>query len=97
MKQDLTLSQALMAVREAVRWQYGESNAQPLMEEVNEYLRIFGYLPALTPAEEGARWERMRSHAAAVLEEHRRREAEAAAEAAWERLLALNAAIARSV
>ena len=84
MKQDLTLSEALVAVRAAVRWQYGEANAAPLMEEVNEYLRIFGELPPLTEAEEAARWARLATRAAAVLEEHHRRAGEVSAEEAEE-------------
>lgn len=52
MKQDLTIREALMAVRSAVRFQCGESNAQPLMDEVNTLLVHFGELPQPSAAAE---------------------------------------------
>jgi hypothetical protein len=51
MKQDLTISEALLTVRAAVRFECGEANAQALMDEVNEILVHFGNLPPLTAAE----------------------------------------------
>jgi hypothetical protein len=85
MTQDLTLSEALMAVRAAVRWQYGEANAQSLMDEVNEHLVHFGNLPPLTAAEKMVVAERRLTRALAVVAALRSRAAE---EEAWERVVA---------
>jgi hypothetical protein len=84
MKQDLTISEALLAVRAAVRFQCGEANAQSLMDEVNTMLRVFGELPPLNEAEEAQVWERRFARAAAGVSEARRR----AEEEAWERVVA---------
>jgi hypothetical protein len=81
MTQDLTLSEALMAVRAAVRWQYGEANAQSLMDEVNEILVHFGNLPPLTAAEKMVVAERRLKRALAVYADLREK-AEIAAEEA---------------
>lgn len=81
MKQDLTISEALLAVRAAVRWQYGEANAQPLMDEVNTILVHFGDLPPLTAAEEMIVAERRLTRALAIVSDLREKAQYAAEEA----------------
>jgi hypothetical protein len=86
-KQDLTISEALLAVRAAVRFQCGEANARPLMDEVNTILVNFGDLPPLTAAEEMIVAERRLTRALAIIADLREK-AEYAAEEARDMALA---------
>jgi hypothetical protein len=81
MKQDLTISEALLTVRAAVRFECGEANAQALMDEVNEILVHFGNLPPLTAAEKMVVAERRLTRALAIIADLREK-AEIAAEEA---------------